>query len=84
MKLTGRWFPQIVDRDSGNLYPSISTLVPLDSTYGAPDPPKNKKKLITNFYQITSIFCMLLEDSFGVKSISRYSWGLEAYIKKCS
>ena len=21
MKLTGRWFPQIVDRDSGNLYP---------------------------------------------------------------
>ena len=22
MKLTGRWFPQIVDRDSGNLYPA--------------------------------------------------------------
>ena len=21
MKLTGRWFPQIVHRDSGNLYP---------------------------------------------------------------
>ena len=21
MKLTGRWFPQIVDGDSGNLYP---------------------------------------------------------------
>ena len=21
MKLTGRWFPHIVDRDSGNLYP---------------------------------------------------------------
>ena len=21
MKLTGRWFPQIVDRDSGDLYP---------------------------------------------------------------
>ena len=21
MKLTGRWLPQIVDRDSGNLYP---------------------------------------------------------------
>ena len=21
MKLTGRWFAQIVDRDSGNLYP---------------------------------------------------------------
>ena len=21
MKLTGRWFPQILDRDSGNLYP---------------------------------------------------------------
>ena len=21
MKLNGRWFPQIVDRDSGNLYP---------------------------------------------------------------
>ena len=21
MKLTERWFPQIVDRDSGNLYP---------------------------------------------------------------
>ena len=26
---------------------------------------------------------MLLEDSFGVKSISKFSWGLEAYIKKC-
>ena len=24
---------------------------------------------------------MLLEDSFGVKSISKCSWGLEAYIK---
>ena len=24
---------------------------------------------------------MLLEDSFGVKSISKFSWGLEAYIK---
>ena len=21
MKLNGRWFPQIIDRDSGNLYP---------------------------------------------------------------
>ena len=42
-----------------------------------------KKKLITNFHQITSIFYMLLEDSFGVKSISKFAWGLEAYIKKC-
>ena len=25
---------------------------------------------------------MLLEDSFGLKSISKFSWGLEAYIKK--
>ena len=32
------------------------TLVPLDSTYGSPGPPKFKKKLITNFHQITSIF----------------------------
>ena len=24
---------------------------------------------------------MLLEDSFGVKSISKLAWGLEAYIK---
>ena len=24
MKLNGRWFPQIVDRDSGNLYPIYS------------------------------------------------------------
>ena len=44
------------------------------------DPPKIKKKLITNFHQITSIFYML-EDSFGVKSISKFAWGLEAYIK---
>ena len=41
------------------------------------DPPKIKKKLITNFHQITSIFYMLLEDSFGVKSISKFSWGFE-------
>ena len=39
------------------------TLVPLNSTYGSPGPPKIKKKLITNFHQITSIFYMLLEDS---------------------
>ena len=32
MKLTGRWFPQIVDRDSGNLYPIyITTIVVLVS-----------------------------------------------------
>ena len=24
MKLNGRWFPQIVDRDSGNIYPPFS------------------------------------------------------------
>ena len=45
------------------------------------DPPKIKKKLIKNFHQITSIFYMLLEDSLGVKSISKFSWGLEAYIQ---
>ena len=56
------------------------TLIPLDSTYGSTGPPKIKKKLITNFHQITSIFYMLLEDSFGVKCISTFSWGLEAYI----
>ena len=44
-------------------------------------PPIIKKKLLTNFHQITSIFYMLLEDSFGVKFISKFSWGLEAYIK---
>ena len=47
------------------------------------DPPKIKKKLTTNFHQITSIFHMLLGDNFGLKSISKFSWGLEAYIKKC-
>ena len=46
------------------------------------DPHKIQRKLITNFHQITSIFYMLLEDSFGLKSISKFSWGLEAYIKK--
>ena len=57
-------------------YPWIQHTVPQD-------PQKIKKKLITNFHQITSIFYMLLEDSFGVKSISKFSWGLEPYIKKC-
>ena len=58
------------------------TLIPLDSTYGSTGPPKIKKKIIT---KITSIFYMLLGDSFGVKSISTFSWGLEAYnYKKCS
>ena len=55
------------------------TLIPLDSTYGSPGPPQIKKKLITNVHQITSICYMLLKDSFGVKSISKFSWGLEAY-----
>ena len=27
MKLTGRWFPQIVDMDSGNLYPIYITQI---------------------------------------------------------
>ena len=32
MKINGRWFPQIVDRDSGNLYPIyIKTIVVLAS-----------------------------------------------------
>ena len=35
----------------------------------------------TNFHQITYIFYMLLEDSFGVKSISKFAWSLEAYIQ---
>ena len=57
------------------------TLVPLDSTYGSPGPPKIKKKLITNFHQITSIFYMLLEDSFGVKSISKFClWVLLTHV----
>ena len=55
------------------------TLIPLHSTYGSPG-PKITKKLITNFQQITSILYMLMEDSFGVKSISTISWCLEAYI----
>ena len=51
------------------------TLIPLHSTYGSPGPPK------TNFHHITSIFYRLLEDNVGVKSISKFSRGLEAYIK---
>ena len=32
MKVNGRWFPQIVDRDSGNLFPIyIYKIVVLDS-----------------------------------------------------
>ena len=27
MKLNGRWFPQIVNRDSGNLYPIYKSVV---------------------------------------------------------
>ena len=47
-----------------------------------PRTPRKLKRIITNFHQIiTSIFYMLLEDSFGVKSISKFSWDLEAYIK---
>ena len=29
MKLNGRWFPQIVERDSGNLYPIYLFFIPL-------------------------------------------------------
>ena len=52
------------------------TLVPLDSTYASPGPPKMKTKIWKNVHQITSIFYILL--SFGV--ILRSLWGLEAYI----
>ena len=52
------------------------TLIPLDSTYASPGPPKMKTKIWTNFHQITSIFYILL--SFGV--ILRCLWGLKAYI----
>ena len=52
------------------------TLVPLDSTYASPGPPKMKTKIWKNVHHITSIFYILL--SFGV--ILRCLWGLEAYI----
>ena len=53
------------------------TLVPLDSTYASPGPPKWKQKFEKMFIRsITSIFCILL--SFGV--ILRCLWGLEAYV----
>ena len=52
------------------------TLIPLDSTYASPGPPKMKTKIEKNVHQITSIFYILL--SFGV--ILRCLWGLEAYI----
>ena len=52
------------------------TLVPLDSTYASPGPPKMKTKIWKNVHQITSIFYILL--SFGV--ILRCLWGFEAYI----
>ena len=52
------------------------TLIPLDSTYPSPGPPKMKTKIEKNVHQINSIFYILL--SFGV--ILRCLWGLEAYI----
>ena len=52
------------------------SLVPLDSTYASPRPPKMKTKIWKNVHQITSIVCILF--SFGV--ILRCLWGLEAYI----
>ena len=96
MKLTGRWCPQIVDTDSGNLYPIYiynkncgvslwtcsreilgdrvalflvvlvspvwwglhDTLVPLDSTYGSPGPPKMKKinnKFSSDYFHILHV-----------------------------
>ena len=55
------------------------TLVPLDSTYVSPGPPKMKTKFWKNVHQITSIFYILL--SFGV--ILRCLWGLEALYIKC-
>ena len=55
------------------------TLIPLDSTYASPGPPKMKTKIEKNVHQITSIFYILL--SFGV--ILRCLWGLEAYSKTC-
>ena len=41
------------------------------------DPPKIKKKLVTNFHQITSIFYMLLEDSFGVNLFPNFHGALK-------
>ena len=52
------------------------TLIPLDSTYASPGPPKMKTKIWKNVHQITSVLYILL--SFGV--ILRCLWGLEAYL----
>ena len=49
------------------------TLVPLDSTYASPGPPKNGNKIMKNVHQITSIFYMLLRG---------YLW-CEIYFKMC-
>ena len=52
------------------------TLVPLDSTYASPGPPKMETKLWKMFIRLLQYFTCCWEDSFGVKSIC---WALEAY-----
>ena len=44
------------------------TLVPLDSTYGSPGPPKNEI-----LHRLLTYFTCCWEDSFGVKSILKCS-----------
>ena len=62
------------------------TLVPHTVHPGPPPPPNNKKLILSNFYQITSIFYILLEDSFELceKYISKMFMGpWSIYIYKC-
>ena len=50
-----------------------------------PRTPQKIKKEVNNTFSSDYFhdFTCCWEDSFGVKSISKFSWGLEAYIKKC-
>ena len=64
MKLNGRWFPQIVDRDSGNLYPIYSPFPCSDLSQGGV-----KKFFVISFLIVIGCRLNFVENIFFRKTI---------------
>ena len=57
MKLTGRWFPQIVDRDSGNLCPIYIYIVVLVSE---PVRGRSRATELPCYYIVSNFTCRMI------------------------
>ena len=71
MKLTGRWFPQIVNRDSGNLYPIYIYIAKIVVLVSEPVRGRSRATELPCFYLIFLMY--LVSSGFSFKPTSSSS-----------